>query len=131
MKKGHTIEKTFIRRTYQKENTSMISIPIEIARKLEIDSNTSFVTQLIDGMIIYKPIDTRVSSKRIPKNIEEQQGEDNSKEITIRSSSSPPQQHQGSIKENNDDSQELLKIVEESKEIINDADIDVTGAEEI
>lgn len=110
----------------------MISIPIEIARKLEIDSNTSFVTQLIDGMIIYKPIDTRVSSKRIPKNIEEQQGEDNSKEITIRSSSSsPPPQHQGSIKENNDDSQELLKIVEESKEIINDADIDVTGAEEI
>ncbi len=36
----------------------MISIPIEIARKLEIHSNTSFVTQLIDGMIIYKPIDT-------------------------------------------------------------------------
>ncbi len=70
---------------------------------------------------------TRVSSKRIPKNIEERQSESNSKEIAI----TPSPQHQGSIKENNDDSQELLKIVEEPKQIINDADIDVTGAEEI
>jgi hypothetical protein len=119
-------ENMFTRSAYSKGTSFIIGIPAEITRLLKIKNKMHFTVHLIDGMVIYKPIDTRINSKHIPKNIKEKQNENDSKEIATSS------QHQKSINENKDDNpQGLLRIVEEPEEIINDADIDVTGVEEL
>ena len=121
MKKNSTIQKTFTRRTYQKGNTCMISIPIEITRDLEISSETSFVVQLIDGMIIYKPINMEINSKSITKNIK-------SKKIETAITNSDIPEENSNIK----DDEDLLTIIEDDTDMTtDDSDIDVEGVEEI
>ena len=121
MKKNSTIQKIFTRRTYQKGNTCMISIPIEITRDLEISSETSFVVQLIDGMIIYKPINMEINSKSITKNIK-------SKKIETAITNSDIPEENSNIK----DDEGLLTIIEDDADMTaDDSDMDVEGVEEI
>ena len=123
MRKNITLDKTFTRKAYKKNNSLLFSIPIEITRKIGINSDSYFIVELINGMIVYKPIDTKINSKHTPKNIQVEQMENtSSKEIAT---TSPPQQEP--VNENND----LLEIVEDSQETIDDANIDVTGVEEL
>ena len=121
MKKNSTIQKIFTRRTYQKGNTCMISIPIEITRNLEISSETSFVVQLIDGMIIYKPINMEINSKSIAKNTK-------SKKIETGRTNSDISEENSNIK----DDENLLTIIDDGADtIVDDSDIDVEGVEEL
>lgn len=73
-------------------------------------------------MIVYKPIDTKINSKHTPKNIQVEQMENTSKETASTSMS-----QQESVNENNG----LLEIIEDPQEIIDDANIDVAGVEEL
>ncbi len=100
----------------------MVSIPIEITRNLEISSETSFVVQLIDGMIIYKPINMKMNSKSIAKSI-------GLKKIETPVAAPNPSEEDSNIK----DEEGLLTIMEEEEEemTLDDSDIDVEGVEEI
>ena len=117
------MDKTFTRKAYKKNNSLLFSIPIEITRKIGINSDSYFIVELINGMIVYKPIDTKINSKHTPKNIQVEQMENHPSKETA--TASPPQQEP--VNENND----LLEIVEDSQETIDDANIDVTGVEEL
>ena len=98
----------------------MVSIPIEITRKLEINSETSFVVQLIDGMIIYKPINMKMNSKSIAKSI-------GLEKIETPVAVPNPSEEDSDIK----DEEGLLTIIEEEETTLDDSDIDVEGVEEI
>ena len=116
-------ENMFTRSAYSKGTSFIIGIPAEITRLLKIKNKMHFTVHLIDGMVIYKPIDTTINSKHISKITE--------KKIKIKEedAASTPQQiktsKDGNEKEANDE--DLLEITKEEE----DTDIDFSAVEEL
>lgn len=114
-------ENMFTRSAYSKGTSFIIGIPAEITRLLKIKNKMHFTVHLIDGMVIYKPIDTRINSKHILKITE--------KKIKTKEDADPtPQQIKTSRDENEKDAnnEDLLEITKEE-----DADIDFSAVEEL